>query len=109
LFNCAGDVVSANRRERRTGARFPHVVAVRSDRASAGRSTRVCDHDAHRREEQLRTIVADVTPASEEPRALVRKMQIVVAFPACAGVTAFDRRPALWRAQAVLKETLAFG
>ena len=39
------------------------------------------------------TIVADVTPATEEPGMLVRKMPIIVAVPACAGVTALIAVP----------------
>ena len=33
------------------------------------------------------TTAADVTPATDEPGTLVRKMPIIVAVPACAGVT----------------------
>ena len=39
------------------------------------------------------TTVADVTPATVEPRMLVRKIPIIAAVPACAGVTALIAVP----------------
>ena len=51
------------------------------------------------------TTVADVTPATEEPGMLVRKMPIIVAVPACAGVTALIAVPPCDAPQAVLNVT----
>jgi hypothetical protein len=39
------------------------------------------------------TTVAEVTPATDEPLMLVRKIPIIAAVPACAGVTAFRAVP----------------
>jgi hypothetical protein len=39
------------------------------------------------------TTVAEVTPATEDPRTLLRKMPIITAVPACAGVTALIAVP----------------
>jgi hypothetical protein len=50
------------------------------------------------------TTVADVTPATVEPRILVRKMPIIAAVPACAGVTALIAVPPCDAPQEVLNE-----
>ena len=50
------------------------------------------------------TTVADVTPATEEPRMLVRKMPIMAAVPACAGVNALIAVPPCEAPHAVLNE-----
>lgn len=50
------------------------------------------------------TTVAEVTPATDEPLILVRKIPIIAAVPACAGVTAFTAVPPCDAPQAVLNE-----
>src|SRR6185312_6337894 len=55
------------------------------------------------------TTVADVTPATEDPRMLFRKMPIIAAVPACAGVTALIAVPPCDAPQAVLNESCEFG
>ena len=51
------------------------------------------------------TTVADVTPATDEPRMLFRKIPIIAAVPACAGVTALIAVPPCDAPQAVLNDT----
>ena len=53
------------------------------------------------------TTVADVTPATDEPGMLVRKMPIIAAVPACAGVTALIAVPPWDAPHAVLNERSA--
>ena len=48
------------------------------------------------------TTVADATPVTVEPRMLVRKIPIITAVPACAGVTALIALPPCDAPQAVL-------
>jgi hypothetical protein len=48
------------------------------------------------------TTVADATPATDDPGMLVRKMPIIAAVPACAGVTALIAVPLCDAPQAVL-------
>src|SRR4051794_28993661 len=55
------------------------------------------------------TTVAEASPATDEPGILARKMPIIVAVPACAGVTALIAVPPCAAPQAVLNESLAFG
>src|SRR3954465_7709199 len=55
------------------------------------------------------TIVADVTPATDEPGMLARKMPIIVTVPAWAGVTALIAVPPCDAPQAVLNERLLPG
>src|SRR4051812_46041542 len=50
------------------------------------------------------TTVADATPATDEPGMLFRKMPIIAAVPACAGVTALIAVPPCEAPQAVLNE-----
>jgi len=50
------------------------------------------------------TTVADVTPATDDPRMLVRKMPIMAAVPACAGVNALIAVPPWEAPHEVLKE-----
>lgn len=51
------------------------------------------------------TTVAEATPATDEPGMLVRKMPIIVAVPACAGVTALIAVPPCEAPHAVLKDS----
>src|SRR6266508_6317019 len=55
------------------------------------------------------TTVAEANPATDEPGMLARKMPIIVAVPACAGVTALIPVPPCEAPQAVLNERFAFG
>jgi hypothetical protein len=54
-------------------------------------------------------MVAEVTPATEAPRMLERKMPIIAAVPACAGVIALIAVPPCEAPHAVLKEIGLFG
>jgi hypothetical protein len=46
------------------------------------------------------TTLADVTPATDEPGMLVRKIPIMAVVPACAGVTALNAFPSCEAPQA---------
>ena len=53
------------------------------------------------------TTVAEVTPATDDPGMLVRKMPIIAAVPACAGVTALIAVPPWDAPHEVLKDGVA--
>ena len=55
------------------------------------------------------TTVAEVTPATEAPGMLVRKMPIIAAVPAWAGAIALIAVPPCEAPQAVLNERSPFG
>ena len=55
------------------------------------------------------TTVAEVTPATEAPGMLVRKMPIIAAVPAWAGASALIAVPPCDAPQAVLNESPPFG
>src|SRR6266540_5953535 len=55
------------------------------------------------------TTVAEANPATDEPGMLARKMPIIVAVPACAGVTALIPVPPCEAPHVVLNERPEFG